>query len=91
MPIVRFAAFGLEFEADVQLSGENRPGTYWDPPEYEEMEILSLTHCDDDASFMLKSDYLSYTLEDEAYKAIEDYYRKQQEELEADKYSYAEM
>ena len=45
---------GLAFEAEVNVWPPH-PGSFWEPPEEASMEIITLTHETQDASFLLCS------------------------------------
>lgn len=63
---VAFSALGLNFEADVRF-GEGFPGSYYEPPEAPEAEILSLTVDGSDALFLLDS-----VMCDAIYEAVDE-------------------
>ena len=73
-----FSAAGLNFKATVSHSA-GRPGTYLEPPEYPEIEILEL-HCDGKECLFLLDSTVSESIEDAASEAAINYIREEREE-----------
>lgn len=75
---VDFSAAGLNFKATVRATA-GRPGTYWEPPEYPEIEILEL-HCEGKECLFLLDSTVSDEIESAAEEAVEQYVREEREE-----------
>ena len=75
---VTFSAVGLDFEATVHATA-GRPGTYWEPPEHPEVEIIKL-HCEGKECLFLKDSTVSEEIQSAADEAVEKYVREEREE-----------
>lgn len=75
---VDFSAAGLSLTAKIRATA-SRPGTYWEPPEYPEIEILEL-HCDGKECLFLLDSTVSESIEDAASEAAINYIREEREE-----------
>lgn len=65
---LHFSTLGLSLEAEIKVY-RGRPGTYWEPPEDTELEILSLQCEGKDASFLMDSSF-AQQIEEAAYEAL---------------------
>lgn len=75
---ISFSAAGLSLSAKVHAS-PGRPGTYWEPPEYPEIEILEL-YCEGKECLFLLDSTVSESIEDAASEAAIQYIREEREE-----------
>ena len=61
--------YGTRFTVTYQIYGEYCPATHWQPAEYPEMEVFSITVEDSDICLM---DYLKEDVKQAVIKLVED-------------------
>jgi hypothetical protein len=82
---ISFNYKGLGFEAEVNFTPGCAP-TFEDPGDNDEVEILSLKHDNNDASWMLKSDEIADELKEIAIEVCNDLKEQNRQEDELDRY-----